>query len=104
MMRPLSRDQMMEAAWIVPSAVIPAIMLVLLLYATFAVGIHVPGHVETIDPRLATQTAPFNATGVFERGPGRYEVVMLGGATAQAWSFKPNEIRVPRGSEVTFTT
>ena len=96
----MTRDQMIEASWIVPSTLIPAIMLVLILYATFAVGAHVPGHEATIDPKLVAQTAPFNNPGVFDRGGGRYEVVMIG----QIWSFRPNEITVPRGSYVTFTT
>lgn len=95
----LSRDQMLEASWIVPSTVIPAVMLVLLLYATFAVGAHVPGHEAAIDPKFVAQTAPFDTPGVFDRGGGLYEVVMIG----QTWSFRPNEIRVPTGSRVTFT-
>lgn len=95
----MTRDQMMEAAWIVPSTVIPAIMLVLILYATFAVGAHVPTHEEIVDPKLIDQTKPFDAPGVFGRGGGNYEVVMVG----QTWSFRPNEIRVPVGARVTFT-
>ena len=96
----MTRDQMIEASWIVPSTLLPAIMLVLILYATFAVGAHVPTHEATIDPRLIAQTAPFNDPGVFDRGGGNYEVVMIG----QIWTFRPGEIRVPRGSYVTFTT
>ena len=96
----LTRDQMIEAAWIVPSTVIPAIMLVLILYATFAVGAHVPSHEQIVDPKLIGQTAPFDSPGVFDRGAGAYEVVMVG----QTWSFRPNEIRVPVGSRVTFTS
>ena len=96
----MTRDQMIEASWIVPSAVIPAVMLVLLLYATFAVGAHVPSHEAVIDPKRVKQTAPFDNTGVFDRGGGRYDVVMTG----QIWTFDPNEIRVPVGSYVTFTT
>ncbi|MCC7369710.1 MAG: cytochrome c oxidase subunit II [Chloroflexi bacterium] len=90
---------MIEASWIVPSALIPAIMLVLLLYATFSVGAHVPTHEENIDPKLVAQTAPFNNPGLFDRGNGQYDVVMVG----QTWSFRPNEIRVPLGARVTFT-
>ena len=96
----MTRDQLIEAAWIVPSTVIPAIMLVLILYATFAVGAHVPGHEAIVDPTLIGETAPFNNPGVFQRGVGEYEVVMVG----QTWAFRPNEIRVPVGSRVTFTS
>lgn len=96
----LSRDQLIEASWIVPSTLIPAIMLVLIVYATFAVGAHVPGHEAVIDPKLVAQTAPFTNPGVFDRGSGNYEVVMIG----QTWNFRPNEVKVPVGSRVTFTT
>lgn len=51
-----------------------------------------------VDPGLLSSTAPFDKPGVRELAPGRYEVAM----TAQAWSFTPNEIHVPAGSEVTF--
>jgi cytochrome c oxidase subunit 2 len=95
----LTRDQMIEMSWIVPSTVIPGVMLVLILYATFAVGAHVPGHEEIVDPKTIGQTAPFDAPGVFNRGGGIYEVVMIG----QTWAFRPSEIRVPVGSRVTFT-
>src|SRR6266540_3059590 len=95
----MTRDQMIEASWIVPSTLIPAVMLVLLLYATFAVGSHVPSQEATIDPTKVKQTAPFTTPGVFKRAEGRYEVVLTG----QIWTFDPNEIRVPVGSYVTFT-
>ncbi|MGE3267804.1 MAG: cytochrome C oxidase subunit II [Chloroflexota bacterium] len=95
----MTRDQMIEASWIVPSTIIPMIMLVLLLYATFSVGAHVPGHEDIIDPKAVAQTEPFNNTGVFDRGGGKYEVVMIGAT----WAFRPNEIHVPVNSYVTFT-
>lgn len=96
----LTRDQVIELSWILPSTAIPAVMLVLILYATFAVGAHVPGHEQIVDPKLIGETVPFNNPGVFQRRAGEYEVVMVG----QTWSFHPNEIRVPTGSRVTFTT
>ena len=40
----------------------------------------------------------FDNPGVRQIAPGKYEVAML----SQIWFFKPNEIRVPVGSEVTF--
>jgi cytochrome c oxidase subunit 2 len=45
------------------------------------------------------ETAPFDAPGVKQIGPSRYEVVL----TSQIWGFASNEIRVPAGSTVTFT-
>ena len=70
-----------------------------LVYASVGMGIHLPGRAGAIDPSQVLQTPPFDQPGVRQIGPGQYEVVLVG----QAWLFRPNEIRVPRGSEVTFT-
>ena len=69
-----------------------------LLYASIAMGIHLPGREAVIDPATAASTPPFNEPGVHEVGPNQYEVVML----SQIWLFNPNEVRVPLGAEVTF--
>jgi cytochrome c oxidase subunit II len=77
-------------------------MLVLFLgalaFATMGAGIHLPDRAGAVDPRTVRTTAPFDEPGLREVAPGKYEAVMLG----QVWSFLPNEIRVPAGSEVTF--
>jgi cytochrome c oxidase subunit II len=70
-----------------------------LLYATFALDIHLPGAHGTVDPVNVRQTPPFDQPGVREIGPGEYEAVLIG----RAWQFEPNEIRVPVGSRVNFT-
>jgi cytochrome c oxidase subunit 2 len=70
-----------------------------LLYASTALGVHLPGHVASIDPAKVSQTAPFDHPGVRETAPGKYEVVIV----AQAWSFTPAEIRVPVNAEIRFT-
>jgi cytochrome c oxidase subunit 2 len=69
-----------------------------LFYSAFGMGVMLQGRNGELDPKLARETPPFDNPGVFQRGEGRYEVVMLG----SAWSFTPNEVRVPAGSEVTF--
>lgn len=77
-------------------------MLVLFLgalaFATLGAGVHLPGRAGQVDPTTVRRTPPFDAPGVRQLAPGRYEVVLLG----QVWSFQPNEIRVPAGAEVTF--
>jgi cytochrome c oxidase subunit 2 len=70
-----------------------------LIYATIGMGIHLPGRSGEIDPQQVFATPPFNAPGVRQTGPNRYEAVLI----AQAWAFIPPEIRVPAGAEVTFT-
>lgn len=87
-----------ELLWILPSIAIPVGMLVALIVTAFGAGVHVPGVEGRVDPTKLAVTAPFDQPGVFEVGPGRYEVRMVAGI----WFFVPNEIRVPAGSTVTF--
>lgn len=61
-------------------------------------GIHLPGEDGRVDPEAVSETAPFDEPGVFQVGPNEYEAVIV----ARAWSFTPNVIEVPAGSEVTF--
>ena len=50
-----------------------------------------------VDPEKLSSTAPFDEPGLFETGPGTYDLVMV----AQAWSWTPSEVVVPKGAEVT---
>lgn len=72
--------------------------LIALLYASVAMGIHLPSRAGEIDPETVRQTAPFDEPGVRQTGEDTYEAVVL----SQTWSFVPGEIRVPAGAEVTF--
>jgi len=96
--RPPTTVYLYELAWILPSIAIPIGMLAALTVTAFGAGIHLPSMAGRVTPALVTQTAPFDAPGVKQTGPGRYEVVL----TSQIWAFAPNEIRVPAGSTVTF--
>ena len=87
-----------ELAWILPSIAIPVGMLAALAVTAFGAGIHLPSMAGRVDPRRVTATAPFDAPGVVQVGPGLYEARM----TSQIWTFTPNEIRVPAGATVTF--
>jgi cytochrome c oxidase subunit 2 len=87
-----------ELAWILPSVAIPVGMLVALVVTAFGAGIHLPGDAGRVDPTRLAETPPFNAPGVVELAPGRYEARIVSGI----WLFTPNEIRVPAGSTVTF--
>ena len=87
-----------ELAWILPSIAIPVGMLAALTVTAFGAGIHLPSVDRRIDARKVAETPPFNAPGMAEVGPGRYEVYLTG----QIWTFAPNEIRVPAGSTVDF--
>ena len=87
-----------ELAWILPSIAIPVGMLAALTVTAFGAGIHLPSVDRRIDARKVAETPPFDAPGMAQVGPGRYEVYLTG----QIWTFAPNEIRVPAGSTVTF--
>jgi cytochrome c oxidase subunit 2 len=87
-----------ELAWILPSIAIPVGMLAALTVTAFGAGIHLPSVDRQIDARKVAETPPFDAPGIVEVAPGRYEVSL----TAQIWTFSPAEIRVPAGSTVTF--
>jgi cytochrome c oxidase subunit II len=80
-----------------------AVMLVAFLGAlgvsVLAAGVHLPEPSGRVDPAQLFATPPFDQPGLKQLGSGRYQVVMIG----QMWAFTPNEIRVPRGSTVTFT-
>jgi cytochrome c oxidase subunit 2 len=87
-----------ELAWILPSIAIPVGMLAALTVTAFGAGVHLPTASGRVTPTQVAQTAPFDAPGIKQLAPGRYEVVL----TSQIWSFAPSEVRVPVGSTVTF--
>jgi cytochrome c oxidase subunit II len=70
-----------------------------LVYATFGMGIHLPGDHGRIDPDALATTPPFDQPGVRSLGDGRYEAVVIG----SAWRFEPEVVRVPAGAEIVFT-
>ncbi len=69
-----------------------------ILISVAGAGVMVPEPAGRIAPEEVRTTAPFDQPGVREISAGKYEAVIV----AQIWSFSPNEIRVPAGSEVTF--
>lgn len=87
-----------EKAFLGVSIVLLIACALALVYSTVVMGIHLPGAHGRIDPARLTTTPPFDQPGVREVAPREYEVVMIG----RAWSFEPNEIRIPAGSRVTF--
>ncbi len=88
-----------EKAFLTLGAILLVCCLIALAYASVAMGIELPGRVAQIDPAEVDQTPPFDAPGVRQTGPDAYEAVVVG----FAWGFRPGEIRVPQGADVTFT-
>ena len=89
-----------ERAFLYLGALLLVACLGALLYASVAMGIHLPGRDAEIDPdpSVVYSTPPFNQPGVRQTGPNEYEAVIVG----QAWAFNPSEIRVPAGADITF--
>lgn len=92
------RVHVYEKAFLWVGAALLVVFLCTLTYTSVAMGIHLPGHVQQVDPALIRTQPPFDNPGVRQTGERTYEAVILG----QAWQFVPNEIRVPVGAEVTF--
>src|SRR5690606_665813 len=88
-----------EKAFLIVGIFVLAACALALVYATVVHGLHLPGEAGRIDPAEVATTPPFDRPGVYQRGEGQYEVVVVG----RAWSFHPADIRVPAGAEITFT-
>ncbi len=92
------RVHVYERAFLWVGAVMLVLFLGALSFATLAMGIQLPGKVSQVDPAQIRSQPPFNEPGLRQVGENEYEAVILG----QVWAFQPNEIRVPRGAEITF--
>ena len=72
------------------SLIFVAAMLGLIAYAAIRLGISVP--------TCVTSVKPFEEGELIRVGPGRYEAHVV----AKQWSFKPNRLKVEKGSVVDF--
>jgi len=79
-----------EKKVLVASLIFVAAMLGLIAYAAIRLGISVP--------TCITNVKPFEEGELIRVGPGRYEAHVV----AKKWSFKPNRVKVERGSVVDF--
>ena len=87
-----------EKAFLSLGGILLVACLIALLYASLAMGIHLPGRVAMVHPQEVAATAPFDDPGLHQTGPSSFDAVIIG----SMWSFTPSEVRVPRGAEVTF--
>lgn len=87
-----------ERLWMWAAAVLIVVFVGAVLLTSYAMGIHPPSHVETIDPQGLDRDPRFAHPGVHP-GPARgVEAVIV----ARMWSFDPPELEVPAGRPVTF--
>ncbi len=87
-----------EKRWIEASIILLVVFALAVGISGFVFGFQVPIPEQRVDPNTITESGPFANPGLRELAPGKYEVYIL----SQIWSFVPNEIRVPKGSTVTF--
>ncbi|MCB0959836.1 MAG: cytochrome c oxidase subunit II [Acidimicrobiales bacterium] len=86
-----------ERRWMIVSIALLVAFAATVGIAGFAMGFDLPGQDERVDPQTVATTPPWDEPGVREISPGVYEAYVI----AQAWSFSPREIVVPKGAEVT---
>ena len=87
-----------ERLWIRLSVIMLIVFGIAIALSSLTFGIEIPGATR----RAVATGLPADATPeqswIRELAPGRYEVNMI----ARMWGFDPNEIRIPKGSTVTF--
>ena len=87
-----------EKIWMVGAALIILAFMGSVAVTSYAMHLHPPSHVETIDPTTLATDPRFATRGVKEAANGGVTVVLV----AQTWSYDPGEITVPVGRPVTF--
>jgi len=86
-----------EKFWMGAALLIIAAFVGAVVITSYAMGIHPPSHVETIDPATLDTDPRFAHPGV-ETAGGRVRATIV----ARMWSFDPAELSVPAGQPVTF--
>ena len=87
-----------EKNWMRLSIVLLVVFAGAVTIAGFALGFQVPSPEERVNPQTVTQEGPFAEPGLREYPDGSYDLYIV----SQMFSFIPNEVTVPAGSEVTF--
>jgi cytochrome c oxidase subunit 2 len=88
-----------EAYWLRAAFAISIVFILAIVISATAFGISVPGVSGRINPAtLDDPSSPFSTPGLRELAPGKYEAYII----SQTWSFVPDKLEVPQGSEVTF--
>lgn len=88
----------LERFFLYATAVVLVAFFAAIVLSVSEAGMHLPTQEGTLDPAHVDSTPPFDQPGVVATGDNAYTAVLV----AQAWSYTPNEIRVPKGAEVTF--
>lgn len=89
-----------ERGWIIAAVILLVVFAVAITIASYSLGIQLPAPEGRVNPNTVASSGPFANPGLRELAPGRYEAYIL--AVGQGWIFRPREISVPVGAEVTF--
>ncbi|MGP4081779.1 cytochrome c oxidase subunit II [Pseudalkalibacillus sp. R45] len=87
-----------EKWWLMLGGGTLIIFLSIIGISAFAMGHTPPSDHMTIDPKQVDTTAPFDEPGLKKIGDNEYVLVMV----AQAFTFLPNEVKIPEGATVHF--
>lgn len=88
----------LEKYWLTFGIILLAVFLTVLGVSAFAAGNQPASDADLIDPAKVNQTAPFDEPGLHKIGENEYELVMI----AQAFTFTPGNVEIPKGAKVTF--
>ncbi|WP_214829101.1 cytochrome c oxidase subunit II [Exiguobacterium algae] len=88
----------LEKYWLTFGIILLAVFLTVLGVSAFAAGNQPASDADLIDPAKVHQTAPFDNPGLHQIGDNEYELVMI----AQAFTFTPGNVEIPKGAKVTF--
>lgn len=88
----------LEKYWLIFGIVLLGVFLTVLGISAFAAGNQPASDADLIDPAKVHQTAPFDQPGLKKIGDNEYELVMV----AQAFTFTPGNVEIPKGAKVTF--
>lgn len=88
----------LEKYWLTFGIILLAVFLTVLGISAFAAGNQPASDADLIDPAKVNQTAPFDKPGLHQIGENEYELVMI----AQAFTFTPGNVEIPKGAKVTF--
>ena len=87
-----------ERIWLLIGLISIVVFLTIMAVMALGFGLRPAGHAHTFPPDQVATTAPFNEPKLVQTGPNEYRAYMV----AQVFTFLPNEMRVPKGSTVTF--
>ena len=87
-----------EKNWMRLTVVLLVVFATAVTIAGFALGFQVPSPEERVNPNTVASEGPFSEPGLREYPDGSYDLYIV----SQMFSFVPNEVTIPVGSEVTF--